>query len=49
VIEAGAAVAELVTTEPPEGNYQVHPGGVEEVVADKGGSVANFAADMLVG
>jgi transposase len=36
VIEAGAAVAELVTAEPPEGNYQVHPGGVEEVVADKG-------------
>src|SRR6267142_1075242 len=36
VIEAGAAVAELVTTEPPECNYQVHPGGVEEVVADKG-------------
>ena len=36
VIEAGAAVAELVTVEPPEGKYQVHPGGVEEVVADKG-------------
>src|SRR6478609_7702473 len=36
VIEAGAAVAELVTTKPPEGNNQVHPGGVEEVVADKG-------------
>src|SRR4051795_2480787 len=36
VIEAGAAVADLVTAEPPEGNYQVHPGGVEEVVADKG-------------
>jgi transposase len=36
VIEAGAAVAELVTAEPPEGDYQVHPGGVEEVVADKG-------------
>ena len=36
VIEAGAAVAELVTAEPPEGEYQVHPGGVEEVVADKG-------------
>lgn len=36
VIEAGAAVAELLTTEPPEGNYAVHPGGVEEVVADKG-------------
>src|SRR5499427_1007470 len=36
VIEAGAAVAELVTAEPPEGKYAVHPGGVEEVVADKG-------------
>jgi transposase len=36
VIEAGAAVAELVTAEPPIGKYQVHPGGVEEVVADKG-------------
>jgi transposase len=36
VIEAGAAVAELVTAEPPNGKYQVHPGGVEEVVADKG-------------
>ena len=36
VIEAGAAVAELVTAEPPEGQYQVHSGGVEEVVADKG-------------
>ena len=36
VIEAGAEVAELVTVEPPEGKYQVHPGGVEEVVADKG-------------
>jgi transposase len=36
VIEAGAAVAERVRAEPPEGKYQVHPGGVEEVVADKG-------------
>src|SRR5437764_1943250 len=36
VIEAGAAVADLVRAEPPEGQYQVHPGGVEEVVADKG-------------
>jgi transposase len=36
VIEAGAAVAELITAEPPDGKYQVHPGGVEEVVADKG-------------
>ena len=30
------AVAELLTAEPPEGKYAVHPGGVEEVVADKG-------------
>ena len=36
VIEAGVAVAELLTAEPPEGKYQVHAGGVEEVVADKG-------------
>src|SRR5438105_15734381 len=36
VIEVGAAVAELVTAEPPEVKYQVHAGGVEEVVADKG-------------
>ena len=36
VIEAGVAVAELLTAEPPEGNYAMHPGGVEEVVADKG-------------
>jgi transposase len=36
VIEAGAAVAELVAAEPPDGKYQVHLGGVEEVVADKG-------------
>jgi transposase len=36
VVEAGCAVAELITTEPPEGSYAVHPGGVEEVVADKG-------------
>src|SRR5215468_5041472 len=36
VIEAGVAVAELLTVEPPEGKYAVHAGGVEEVVADKG-------------
>jgi transposase len=36
VREAGVAVAELITEEPPEGSYAVHPGGVEEVVADKG-------------
>ena len=36
VIEAGVAVAGLVAETTPEGNYRVHPGGVEEVVADKG-------------
>ena len=36
VIEAGLAVAELITAEPSEGSPAVHPGGVEEVVADKG-------------
>src|SRR4051794_22053660 len=46
VIEAGAAVAELVTAEPPEGDYQVHPGGVEEVVADKGYHSNEVAAGL---
>jgi transposase len=36
VIEAGIAVAELVAEKTAEGKYEVHPGGVEEVVADKG-------------
>src|SRR4029077_15684801 len=36
VIEAGVAVAALVAETTPEGSYPVHPGGVEEVVADKG-------------
>src|SRR5450755_4112522 len=36
VIEAGIAVAELVAEKTPEGKYEVHPFGVEEVVADKG-------------
>jgi transposase len=36
VIEAGIAVAELVAEKTAEGNYEVHAGGVEEVVADKG-------------
>jgi hypothetical protein len=35
-VEAGLAVAGLVAEEAPEGEYKVHPGGVEEVVADKG-------------
>ncbi|HSM78925.1 MAG TPA: transposase [Bryobacteraceae bacterium] len=36
VIEAGVAVAGLVAETTSEGSYAVHPGGVEEVVADKG-------------
>src|SRR5882724_10041646 len=36
VMEAGVAVAELITAKTPEGKFEVHPGGVEEVVADKG-------------
>ena len=36
VIQAGVAVAELIAEPTPEGKYEVHPGGVEEVVADKG-------------
>ena len=36
VIEAGVAVAGLIATETPEGKQEVHPGGVREVVADKG-------------
>jgi transposase len=36
VIEAGLAVAELSAEKTVEGNYEVRPGGVEEVVADKG-------------
>ena len=36
VIEAGVAVAGLVAETTPEGNHEVHPNGVQEVVADKG-------------
>jgi transposase len=36
VIEAGAAVAGLVAEATPEGSYEVHPAGVQEVVTDKG-------------
>src|SRR5438309_293951 len=36
VIEAGLAVAGLIAEKTLEGKYEVHPGGVEEVVADKG-------------
>jgi transposase len=36
VIEAGLAVVGLIDVKTPEGNYEVHPEGIEEVVADKG-------------
>jgi transposase len=36
VMEAGIAVAGLIAEKTPEGEYAVHPEGVEEVVADKG-------------
>ena len=36
VIEAAVAVAELIAERTPEGESEVHPHGVQEVVADKG-------------
>lgn len=36
VMEAGVAVAGLIAEKTPEGTFEVHPKGVEEVVADKG-------------
>jgi transposase len=36
VREAGVAVADLITEKTPEGKYEVHAEGVQEVVADKG-------------
>jgi transposase len=36
VMDAGIAVAELIDVKTPEGTYEVHPEGVQEVVADKG-------------
>jgi len=36
VIDAAIAVAELIVEKTPEGKYEVHPDGVQEVVADKG-------------
>ena len=45
VIEAGIAVAGLVAEPTPEGKYEVHPGGIQEVVADKG----YHSNDVMVG
>jgi transposase len=36
VMEAGLGVAGLIAEKTPEGTFEVHPEGVEEVVADKG-------------
>src|SRR5277367_5173098 len=45
VMEAGIAVADLLDEKTPEGRYEVHPEGVQEVVADKG----YHSNDVLVG
>ena len=45
VIEAGLAVADLIAEKTPESKYEVHPEGVQEVVADKG----YHSNDVLVG
>jgi transposase len=45
VIEAGLAVADLIAEKTPEGKYEVHPEGVQEVVADKG----YHSNDVMVG
>ena len=36
VMDAAIAVADLIAEKTPEGEYEVHPDGVQEVVADKG-------------
>lgn len=45
VIEAGIAVAGLIAEPTAEGKYEVHPEGVQEVVADKG----YHSNDVMVG
>jgi transposase len=45
VMEAGIAVAGLIAEQTPEGKYEVHPEGVQEVVADKG----YHSNDVMVG
>src|SRR6516162_8577020 len=51
VLEAGVAVAGLLAEQTPAGDYPVHAGGVEEVVADKGyhsNEVVRTMAEMEV-
>src|SRR4030088_92966 len=45
VMEAGIAVAGLIGEKTPEGKFEVHPEGLEEVVADKG----YHSNDVMVG
>ena len=45
LIEAGIAVAGLLAEKTPEDKYEVHPEGVQEVVADKG----YHSNDVMVG
>src|SRR4051812_45622219 len=45
VMEAGIAVAGLIAEPTPEGKYEVHPEGVQEVVGDKG----YHSNDVMVG
>src|SRR5450432_3303445 len=45
VIQAGIAVAGLIAEKTAEGEYEVHPEGVKEVVADKG----YHSNDVMVG
>ena len=44
-MEAGIAVAGLIAEKTPAGEYAVHPGGMQEVVADKG----YHSNDVMVG
>ena len=46
VIEAGIAVAGLIAEKTAAGNYEVHPGGVQEVVADKGYHSNDVAVEL---
>ena len=51
VIDAAIAVADLIAEKTPESEYEVHPDGVQEVVADKGyhsNEVALGLAEMEV-
>ena len=46
VVEAGIAIAELIDVKTPEGSHEVDPGGVQEIVADKGYHSNDVAVGM---